>query len=345
MLDHGGRLIQVSREYNIPLDRWTDLSTGINPCGWKVPPLDPSLWRRLPECDDELESAGRDYYGCESLLPVDGAQTAIQLLPKMRDKSTVGLLSLSYNEHAEAWGRAGHNLIFLKEDELESNLHRLEALVICNPNNPTGLKLSPEILINWTNQLASKGGWLIVDEAFVDTMPELSVSSQAGRPALIVLRSLGEFFGLAGARVGFVLAWQDLLDQLSKELGPWPVSTPARWIASLALRDARWQNNNRLILKKRANRLSALLAGHGLVKAGGSDLFAWVKHERAKEIATRLAQNAILVRCFSDPPSLRFGLPASEEEFTKLDRALASCNEIIAAVSAFVARPLPIPYA
>ena len=81
MLEHGGRLRRAAETYGIPLGDWLDLSTGINPQGYPVPPVPADAWLRLPEDDDGLEAAAADYYGSAHLLPVAGSQPAIQLLP------------------------------------------------------------------------------------------------------------------------------------------------------------------------------------------------------------------------------------------------------------------------
>ena len=69
MLEHGGRLRVAARRFGIPLSDWVDLSTGINPQPYPVPPLAPEVWLRLPETDDGLEAAAARYYGNPLLLP------------------------------------------------------------------------------------------------------------------------------------------------------------------------------------------------------------------------------------------------------------------------------------
>lgn len=165
MLEHGGRLRIAAERYAIPLEQWVDLSTGINPYGW-VPAVPPeSVWRRLPEELDGLEQAAADYYGCRELLPVAGSQAAIQLLPRLRDRSTIGLLTPSYSEHRQAWINGGHRVVDLTANQIEQRLHELDVLVICNPNNPDGRLFDNSHLLDWHQRLVGRGGWLIVDEA------------------------------------------------------------------------------------------------------------------------------------------------------------------------------------
>lgn len=323
MLEHGGALRAAATRYRIPTSDWLDLSTGINPDGWPVPTVPATVWQRLPEPDDGLEAAATVYYGTPNVLPVAGSQAAIQALPLLRDLGRVGVLSPTYAEHAHAWRRAGHRVESLTVGELDAAPDRLDALVLVNPNNPTGARFPYATLLGWRERLAGRGGWLVVDEAFVDTTPSESLAVHAGLPGLIVLRSLGKFFGLAGARVGFVLAEPALLEQMSEQLGPWTVTGPSRWVAKRALADRAWQEETRLGLVRSGKRLADLLGRQGLAVAGGAYLFQWVPSPNAEFWRDALARRGILVRRFADPPGLRFGLPGPESAWRRLELALA----------------------
>jgi cobalamin biosynthetic protein CobC len=325
MLEHGGKVRRAAIKYGIPPQAWLDLSTGINPLGWPVPAPPAQSWVRLPEEEDGLEAAARDYYGVESLLPVAGTQAAIQALPKLRLPCRVGLIDLSYAEHRQAWAQAGHRVISLAGQwEVEQLLPQLDVLVLVRPNNPTGALYPLERLLAWQRHLAARGGWLLVDEAFIDATPDQSLLAHA-RPGLIVLRSLGKFFGLAGARVGFVIAHAGLLSRLADKLGPWSVSGPARWVATAALADWAWQTEARRRVRQQGARLQELLCRYGLMPDGGCPLFRWVVTPRAAVLHETLARRGILTRLFSHPSSLRFGLPGKEDEWRRLTAALKDC--------------------
>jgi cobalamin biosynthesis protein CobC len=327
MLEHGGRLRRAAATYDRPLSQWLDLSTGINPLGWPVPPVPAEHWARLPESDDDLEAAARSYYQTESLLPVCGSQAAIQALPRLRPSARVGIVHPSYAEHHHAWQQAGHQIQLLDTSRIEQHIAQLEVLILVRPNNPTGTCHSTEQVLDWHDQLAQKGGWLVVDEAFVDASPEISLLTHP-RPGLIVLRSLGKFFGLAGARVGFVCAEASLLSRLEALLGPWSVSGPSRWVASSALRDLEWQAEARQSLPMQSDRLRRLLTDHGLAPSGGSALFQWVITPHARTLHHALAQQGILARLFEAPASLRFGLPGCEAQWQRLTQALPHLSPI-----------------
>lgn len=327
MLEHGGRLRLAAQRYRIPEGDWLDLSTGIAPYGLTLPPIPAQAWARLPERDDGLEDAARDYYGACGLLPVAGSQAAIQALPRLRKRSQVGIISPCYAEHAAAWRREGHRLEEISEAGARRAVDRLDVLLVVNPNNPTGQRFTPDLLLDWHGRLAERGGWLVVDEAFMDVTPEQSLATASHLPGLIVLRSFGKFFGLAGLRLGFVLAEGRLLGELDELLGPWTVSGPARALARGLLEDRAGQARQRERLLADGQRLEALLAGHGLVPTGGCALFQWVAMPHAKVLHEYLAARGILTRLFTAPPSLRFGLPPDEAGWRRLDETLASFNQ------------------
>ncbi|MCQ4259092.1 threonine-phosphate decarboxylase CobD [Stutzerimonas stutzeri] len=327
MLEHGGRLRAAAREYQIALPEWLDLSTGIAPYGFAVPAIPADAWIRLPETEDSLEAAARDYYHAESVLPVAGSQAAIQMLPRLRRQLQVGVVSPCYGEHAEAWRREGHRLFEFSEGSVHRALDQLDVLVVVNPNNPTGRLIPPAQLLEWHERLASRGGWLVVDEAFMDPTPGQSLAMHSHLPGLIVLRSFGKFFAMAGARLGFVLAQAELLAQLDDALGPWPIAGPSRFIGTLLLADREGQRQQRERLLADSHRLAQLLAEHDLPPAGGCGLFQWVATENSDRIYEFLARKGILVRRYRYPQSLRFGLPANEQGWQRLANTLSDYRE------------------
>lgn len=323
MLEHGGRLRQAARHYGISSGEWLDLSTGINPCGWPVPEPPRTAWSRLPEDGDGLEAAAQAYYGTQPLFAVAGSQAALQALPRLRDQARVSVLHQGYFEHAHTWRCAGHQVLSVTAGQLDAAVTTSDVLVLIHPNNPTGARFPVDQLLAWQARLDARGGWLVVDEAFMDATPEASLAPFCPRSGLILLRSLGKFFGLAGARVGFVLAPPRLLERLAGLLGPWAVSSPARWVAIQALADRDWQQANRRYLAAAGERLADLLTRRGLPPAGGCGLFQWVRTPDAARLQDRLAHRGILTRLFVEPPSLRFGLPGTEADWERLAAALA----------------------
>ena len=317
MLEHGGKLRDAIARHGG--GDWIDLSTGINPIGYPAPALAPDAWQRLPEPDPELVRAACAYYGAPDLLPVAGTQAAIQALPRLRAPARVSVSAPSYAEHAHHWSRHGHTLRQVAYADLDAAVRASDVVVVVNPNNPTGAIVTPDRLLAWHGQLAARGGWLVVDEAFGDTAPAASIAAHADRPGLVVLRSVGKFFGLAGLRLGFVAAAAPLLAQLEDLLGPWAVSGPAQRVALAALRDRGWQAATQARLARDGERMRALLPPG----AAGTPLFHWWPEARPEAFHEHMARRAIWVRLFRDAArGIRIGLPASEAHWQRLEQAL-----------------------
>ena len=322
MLEHGGNLRAAAERFGRPLEDWVDLSAGLNPRWYPAPPVPDNAWHRLPENDPALLAAAQDYYGAPRMLAVAGTQAAIQALPALRAPSRVVVAAPSYAEHAHHWGKHGHSLRQVPYAELDAALPGCDVLVVCNPNNPTGARVAPERLLLWADELSARGGWLVVDEAFADMTPQSSVAAYSERAGLIVLRSVGKFFGLAGVRAGFVGAEAALLARLADALGPWTVSGPAQSICLAALTDRDWQERARRELDASSKRLRALLAAHGIASQGCA-LFQWWPEARPEAFWEHMARRGVWVRLFTDAArGIRLGLPANETAWQRLETAL-----------------------
>jgi cobalamin biosynthetic protein CobC len=274
-----------------------------------------------------LMAAARRYYGTTADHPMaaaPGSQALIQWLPRVvpvrLDAGCVAILSPAYGEHAKCWRDGDYRVEAIARLEQVADRHAV--VVIGNPNNPDGRRTTPATLLALAEQLAARGALLVVDEAFADVDPKLSVATAAGRPGLVVLRSFGKFFGLAGARLGFAFGSAELTARLSDALGPWAVGGPALRVAAQAMNDAGWIVGMRRLLAEAAAQLDAVLKAGGLEIAGGTDLFRLAAHPEAGEIYSRLGRRGILVRDFRDHPQwLRFGIPP-ESGLARLAAAL-----------------------
>jgi cobalamin biosynthetic protein CobC len=326
MLEHGGNLRDAAKRFGRDLADWTDLSTGLNPHGYPAPQVGAQAWHRLPEPDPRLLASARAYYGAPSLLAVAGTQAAIQALPQLRAPSRVVVAAPSYAEHAHHWAMHGHAMRQVPYADLEAALDTCDVMVVCNPNNPTGAIVAPEQLLAWADALAARGGLLVVDEAFADTDPALSIAAHSGKHGLVVLRSIGKFFGLAGVRVGFVAAEPVLLGRLADMLGPWTISGPAQEISIAALADKAWQSSTQTELDAAGKRLRLLLHQHGIASQGTA-LFQWWAEPRAEDFWQHMAERGIWVRLFTQAArGIRLGLPPDEASWRLLDAALKEWN-------------------
>jgi cobalamin biosynthetic protein CobC len=324
---HGGGIGAAAALYGGQPADWLDLSTGLNPCAPALPAIPDRIWHRLPDQDllNETRHAARAFYGSGDILPlpVPGTQSVIQLLPKLADRQRRGvILSPTYGEYGRvlsANGFAVDAVTTLDDVDPSSGL-----IVVVNPNNPTGRLHAPADLLSLADRLAGQGGFLVVDEAFGDCTPETSLAaSVATRPNLIVFRSFGKFFGLAGLRLGFVIAADDILERFADWLGPWAVSGPALSVASDLL-SVDPEPLRRIIDARRAG-LGRVLDRAGLNVDGGTSLFALVNDPRAAELHAHLCRAHILTRKFDYAPTwLRFGLAPDTASDERLAAALAT---------------------
>lgn len=323
---HGGDLAWAADRYPAAERPWIDLSTGINPSPYPAAPLPEAILARLPtpELDRRLRAAAAIYYGVgdpNAIAAAPGSQVLIQLLPRLRPPGRVAILGPTYSEHIACWTAGGHTVSSITT--LDDIPAQCSVVAVTNPNNPDGRIVAPEHLAEVADRLARCGGWLVVDEAFADTAPQASFVQEAARRGLIVLRSFGKFFGLAGVRLGFALAAPPLADALRAALGPWAVSGPASWIGARALADATWITATRTRLDGEAARLDALLTEAGLRTVGGTALFRLVETAAAADLFEHLCRRGIFVRHFAENPSwLRFGLPADAAAAERLGSAI-----------------------
>ena len=324
---HGGGIGAAAALYGGRPGDWLDLSTGLNPCPPALPAIPDRIWHRLPDQDllNETRHAARTFYGTSDILPlpVPGTQSVIQLLPRLADwERRAAILSPTYGEYGRVLSANGVEVdavATLDDVDPGSGL-----VVVVNPNNPTGRLHAPADLLSLADRLAGQGGLLVVDEAFGDCTPETSIAGAVStRPNLILFRSFGKFFGLAGLRLGFVVAADDILERFADWLGPWAASGPALSVATELL-SADSQALRRTIAERRVG-LGGVLDHAGLNVEGGTSLFALVSDPRAAELHVHLCRAHILTRKFDYAPTwLRFGLAPDAASDERLAAALAA---------------------
>lgn len=316
---HGGRLAEARAAYGG--EDWIDLSTGISPLPWPGTEKIALDWRTLPDPRElaALEASAAAHFGVDPayLCTVPGSEMGLRLVGRMLDLPARYLVP-SYRTHGEVFARS--NMV----TGFETPPGEPITLLLANPNNPDGRVLPPDRLRQWLGWIERDKGWLIVDEAYADSVPACSLAGDVGDGRrLILLRSFGKFFGLAGVRLGFLLGPRALVERARQMIGEWPVSTAALAFGQAAYRDRAWIAEARMELRCRAVRLDALLAGHGLTATGDCPLFRLVEAEDGHALFDHLARRAILTRPFGDHPRwLRLGLPGDEAQWARLDGAL-----------------------
>lgn len=318
---HGGRLDTARLHYGGDAD-WIDLSTGINPDPWPVDRAGPIDWASLPDeaARVDLEASAGRYFGVDAahVCALPGTEIGLRMLADMLP-GAARYATPCYRTHGDIYP-AGRP-VSLGEGAAGEG----EILLLANPNNPDGRLLTPAQLETMLAHVEAANGWLVIDEAFVDVHPGFSLASRIGEGRrLLIFRSFGKFFGLAGVRLGFLLGLSEIVTRFRTRLGSWPVSAAALAIGRAAYADTAWIDATRPKVDAQAATLDALLRRHGLEPTGACPLFRLVACADAAALFDRLARAAILTRPFADQPHwLRFGLPKDATEMDRLDRALA----------------------
>jgi cobalamin biosynthetic protein CobC len=312
---HGGRLSDARAAWPDAPQPWLDLSTGINPQPWRgKTPHDP---RRLPDPADlaALQATAARAFGVDPsrVAATAGAEAALRLLPRLLNAKTVAIVSPTYGAHADAWAQAGVTVQAIEPDALSDV--ETDAAVVVNPNNPDG-RILPASAMG-----ARSRGWLIVDESFADATPKSSIEHRID-DRLIVLRSFGKFYGLAGVRLGFIIAPPEFAAKVRAAQGDWPISAQAIAYGRAAYADTAWADRTRARLRRDAARLDKLLTRRGFAVTGDCPLFRLAHTPNAQRWFEALCAQGVLVRPFDHTPdALRFGLP-SAKGWGKLEAAL-----------------------
>ena len=330
---HGGRLGAARAAYSQAPQPWIDLSTGINPKSYPAPRARGETLNRLPDTGElsRLETVAAAAFGVadpQRVVATGGTEPALRLLPYVLGQGAAVVAGPTYGSHADGWERAGVPSRVVADSQLQESIADQAALVVVNPNNPDGRIISRERLRHLHDAAGARGGVLVVDEAFAEVTPGSSVADIAGSneaPHLVVLRSFGKFYGLAGLRLGFVVGAPELMARIRSVIGDWPVSVDAMAAGLAAYGDPEWAERTRVQLARSARRLDELLSGHGFEVVGGTSLYRLVRADDAPVRFERLAAAGILTRPFQhDRSLLRFGLPGAPDAWRRLSDVLAS---------------------
>ncbi|SMX39854.1 threonine-phosphate decarboxylase [Octadecabacter ascidiaceicola] len=317
--DHGGGLDAAVAEYGGTRGDWLDLSTGINPVPYPVGEIDPEAWTALPDqgAMDRLLAAARKFWnvpeGAE-IVAANGASAIIAKVPYLTDHGSKAYIpGPTYNEHAAAIEATG---TWTQTDKLnEATLS-----VFVHPNNPTGRF--------WEAERIGATGLCVVDESFCDVYPHNSHVEQSKHDSILILKSFGKFWGLAGLRLGFAIGTAFTMSPihrpkkdgvvekavpmatLQEHLGPWAVAGPALEIGARALEDVAWAEATRARLAADAARLDGLMTRAGAKVVGGTDLFRLYEFADAEAVQAHLAKGHVWSRIFPYSKTwLRLGLP------------------------------------
>jgi histidinol-phosphate aminotransferase len=176
--------------------------------------------------------AARHGLPVERVLLTAGAAEAFVLLARALKVRRPVVVHPQFTEPEAALRDAGHTVdrVLLREEDgfrLDPAAvpETADLVVIGNPTNPTSVLHPADVIASLTRP----GRLLVVDEAFMDAVPgeRESLADRVDVPGLVVLRSLTKTWGLAGLRIGYVLAAPETVQDLERAQPLWPVSTPA----------------------------------------------------------------------------------------------------------------------
>jgi L-threonine-O-3-phosphate decarboxylase len=275
----------------------------------------------------------------DRVLPGNGAAELIWLaaLAFVRPGDRALVLEPTFGEYARAARLLGARVTTCRARERTAFVpsapevgRHLEALrprvvFLCNPNNPTGAVLAPEVVAAWA--LAHPRALFVVDEAYLPFAPGLGSALDGAAENVLVLRSLTKDCGLAGLRLGYAVGPQRLIDALRRAQPPWSVNALAQAAGVAALRDPGHRQSSLERLARAKQELVAGLARLGLTPLASTTHFFLLRVGDGASFRLALLRRGILVRdcaSFGLPAHVRIAARRPEEN----ERLLAAVGEV-----------------
>jgi histidinol-phosphate aminotransferase len=187
-------------------------------------------------------------------------------------------------------------------------LRGVDVVWVCNPANPTGALLEPEVIVSVARALPDTV--VAVDEAYFEYAGRTVAPFVSRTPNLIALRSLSKAFGFAALRVGYAVASRGVAAELDRRRAPAPVSTPAARIAAAALRDPVLDVEAEVAERERT-RDALVAAGFDCPPSHANFVYAPVADAHA--VADRLESQGLVVRRYPDAIRITPRLPAEND--------------------------------
>jgi threonine-phosphate decarboxylase len=254
---HGGQLRLISKMFGIPQSQLIDFSANINPDG---PPaavmsalrasLDsPTTLTEYPDLEQaELKETIASYAGIATtnIVVANGFVPLLEAVLRTLPIRRCFLPVPSFAEYRKTLERANIEIVphvldagssfNYDSDALLAGEH--DAVLLANPQNPSGVCHDADAIRDIASKASKRNIYLLLDEAFIDYLPEHSLTTAIGEFAnLVVFRSVTKFHGIPGLRVAYAASNPALSASVSANLPPWPISTLASSAVSAALND------------------------------------------------------------------------------------------------------------
>jgi histidinol-phosphate aminotransferase len=193
----------------------------------------------------------------------------------------------------------------INDEEINKNFTLdIKIIFLCSPNNPTGNLLRKENVLNLCKKYNSI---IIVDEAYIDFAEKFSLVNKVKNYSnLIVMRTFSKAWGLAGTRLGYCIANEEIIKILLKVKAPYNINSLTRYAIKQALKNKSLRNSYiKEILEEREKLREELLLLPGISKIFESDAnFLLIKCANAKNVLIKLAERKIIIRDRSTQPKL-----------------------------------------
>jgi histidinol-phosphate aminotransferase len=225
------------------------------------------------------------------------------------------------------WEEVRFNSDWTLPEEFGAAATELKLVFLPNPNSPSGTMVSREAILDFAERLPCP---LLVDEAYVDFADFSCVDLVAKNEKILVSRSLSKSYGLAGLRVGYLVAQPQIVEQLIKVKDSYNCDALSIAAATAAIDDQAWLADNRRKIANTRGRLQAGLKQLGFDVVPSQANFVWCTHAKqaAKPLYERLKAAQVLVR-YMNYTGWRDGLRISVGTDEQIDALLALLKNMV----------------
>ncbi len=316
--EHGGNIYRFADELNLQENKILDFSASINPLGSPISVIK-GIKRHLnsisyyPDPDARaFTKAIAKFYNIdpETVVCGNGSTELIYLVVKALKPNKAFIPIPTFSEYERACKLYGTKIIYYNLRETEKfyinpykfissiiALGNIDMLFLCNPNNPTGRLLKKTNVLEIAELARLHQFFLVVDEAFIDFVPNESVITEVGKnPYLIVLRSMTKFFALAGLRLGYGVFPLQVLNIIKQYKEPWTVNTLAQKAGILALKDSMYKQKTFRMIAQEKKFMEASLKKLGIQYIPSSTNYFLLRLSNAKRMVNKLKDAGIMVR-------------------------------------------------
>ncbi len=317
MKEHGGDIYALAETLRLPERKIIDFSASINPLGVSKK-IKAEIRRYLkllyhypdPNCRRFKRHIAR-YDGIDEtrIICGNGSTELIYLIARAIKPKKVLIPAPTFSEYERAVRISSEDCqidyLLLRKDnnfgiipeEFIRYMDGCDMAFLCNPNNPTAQVLTREEVLRIAEAAMQQGCYLIVDEAFIDFIPEHSVIPLIhNNPFVVVLRSMTKFYALSGLRLGYGLFPENLMETLLRFKEPWTVNSLAQRAGVVALKDKAYRKRSLEYIKQEKSFLEKGLKRLSIEFLPSMINFYLLMDPRAEEIYEHMKRKGILLR-------------------------------------------------